>query len=101
ESGGGGSGCRDATGAWRESYATDVPVRRAFSDEGFGPSLRLTPTATLLHRYPRKDLHGPPSAPVGEFPSHARSAPGVGACRRLLWRPEVGEAVRPGLGHPW
>src|SRR3974390_214811 len=58
-------------------------------DEGFAPSLRWTPTPTLLHRYSWKDLHGPPSAPVGESPSHASSRSGVDGRGRLLGRSEA------------
>jgi hypothetical protein len=66
ESGGGDSGCRDESGACGRSYATDVPLGCAFTGEGFCVSLRLTPTATLAHRYAWKDTHGPPPAHIGE-----------------------------------
>src|ERR1700751_4842142 len=69
-------------------------------DEGFSSSLRSTPTPTLLHRYPRKDLHGPPSAPVGEYPSHAPPRSGVDGRRRLLGWPEIVQEIRPRSRHP-
>src|SRR5262249_54559427 len=84
--------------------AWDLRNRRAdwtrIHDEGFSPSPRWTPTFALLHRYTREDLHGPPSAPVGEFAAHAFVSPAVEGRGRLLGRPEVGKEVRPRRRHP-
>src|SRR5215510_12703667 len=64
--------------------------------EGFRWSLRLTPTFALLHRYAwrREDLHGPPSAAVAEFRSHASDTRRRRGGARLLGRRKVRE-VRP------
>src|SRR5689334_7163797 len=67
-------------------------VRMRIHVEGFRSSPRLTPAHTLLHRDApagRKDLHGPPSAPDRESPSHASPDSVVRPGRRLLLEQEV------------